>query len=249
MVAPRSRRIHGVEREEPDCPAHDLVPDPGLCPRGGGPGNEARARGEGRAAKPRGEGRAAKPIAAKKAEPAKKAAEAKAEDEKPKGGWSADTWSGLELRGIGPAVTSGRIVDIAVDPTDKKRWFLAVASGGVWRTDNGGTTWTPVFDGEGSYSIGAVTIDPRNPNVVWVGTGENNSQRSVGYGDGVYKSEDGGTSWKNMGLKASEHIGKIVVHPEDSNVVYVAAQGPLWAPAATAASTRRRTAGRPGMPC
>ena len=100
----------------------------------------------------------------------------------------------------------------------------------MWRTDNGGTTWTPVFDGEGSYSIGAVTIDPRNPNVVWVGTGENNSQRSVGYGDGVYKSEDGGKSWKNVGLKASEHIGKILVHPEDSNVVYVAAQGPLWAP-------------------
>ena len=100
----------------------------------------------------------------------------------------------------------------------------------MWRTDNGGTTWTPVFDGEGSYSIGSVTIDPRNPHVVWVGTGENNSQRSVGYGDGVYKSEDGGQSWKNVGLKASEHIGKILVHPEDSNVVYVAAQGPLWAP-------------------
>ena len=121
-------------------------------------------------------------------------------------------------------------MDIAVDPTDKKRWFLAVASGGVWKTENGGTTWTPVFDGEGSYSIGCVTIDPTNPNVVWVGTGENNSQRSVGYGDGVYKSEDGGKSWKNVGLKASEHIGKILVHPKDSNVVYVAAQGPLWAP-------------------
>lgn len=179
------------------------------------------------APKPEAAKKAATPEPVKKAEPAKKAAEAKAEDEKPKGGWSADTWSGLALRGIGPAVTSGRIVDIAVDPTDKKRWFLAVASGGVWRTDNGGTTWTPVFDNEGSYSIGTVTIDPRNPNVVWVGTGENNSQRSVGYGDGVYKSEDGGASWKNVGLKASEHIGKILVHPKDSNVVYVAAQGPL----------------------
>jgi photosystem II stability/assembly factor-like uncharacterized protein len=165
---------------------------------------------------------------AKSAAPAAKAGEAG--DEKPKGGWSADTWSGLALRGIGPALTSGRIVDIAVDPTDKKRWFLAVASGGVWRTENAGTTWTPVFDGEGSYSIGCVTIDPRNPNVVWVGTGENNSQRSVGYGDGVYKSEDGGKSWKNLGLKASEHVGKILVHPDDSSVVYVAAQGPLWAP-------------------
>ncbi|HEY5906934.1 MAG TPA: glycosyl hydrolase, partial [Vicinamibacteria bacterium] len=154
----------------------------------------------------------------------------KAEDEKPKLPWSADTWSGVALRGIGPAVTSGRVVDIAVDPSDKKRWFLAVASGGVWRTENAGTTWTPVFDGEGSHSIGCVTIDARNPSVVWVGTGENNSQRSVGYGDGVYRSEDGGKSWKNVGLKASEHIGKILVHPKDSNVVYVAAQGPLWAP-------------------
>ncbi len=169
----------------------------------------------------------------KQAEAAKKAVDAKADEaeaEKPKGGWSADTWSGLELRGIGPAVTSGRIVDIAVDPTDKKRWFLAVASGGVFKTENAGTTWTPVFDGEGSYSIGCVAIDPHDPNVVWVGTGENNSQRSVGYGDGVYKSEDGGKSWKNVGLKASEHVGKILVHPKDSNVVYVAAQGPLWAP-------------------
>jgi photosystem II stability/assembly factor-like uncharacterized protein len=171
----------------------------------------------------------------KKAEPAKKAVGAKADDaearddEKPKGGWSADTWSGLELRGIGPAVTSGRVVDIAVDPADKRRWFLAVASGGVWKTENAGTTWTPVFDKEGSYSIGCVAIDPRNPYVVWVGTGENNAQRSVGYGDGVYKSEDGGKSWKNVGLKASEHIGRILVHPKDSNVVYVAAQGPLWA--------------------
>jgi photosystem II stability/assembly factor-like uncharacterized protein len=174
---------------------------------------------------------AAGPTPAKKAEAAKKAEPAKADEaEKPKGGWSADTWSGLELRSIGPAATSGRIVDIAVDPTDKKRWFLAVASGGVWKTENAGTSWTPVFDGEGSYSIGCVAIDPRNPNVVWVGTGENNSQRSVGYGDGVYKSEDGGRSWKNVGLKASEHIGKILVHPKDSNVVYVAAQGPLWAP-------------------
>ncbi len=154
----------------------------------------------------------------------------KKEEDKPKVPWSADGWSGLTLRGIGPAVTSGRIADLAVDPTDKKRWFVAVASGGVWRTENAGTTWTPVFDGEGSYSIGCVAIDPSNPSVVWVGTGENNSQRSVGYGDGVYKTEDGGKSWKNVGLKSSEHIGKILIDPRDSNVVYVAAQGPLWSP-------------------
>ncbi|MFI5078125.1 MAG: glycosyl hydrolase, partial [Vicinamibacteria bacterium] len=152
----------------------------------------------------------------------------KKEEDKPKVPWSADGWSGLALRGIGPAVTSGRIADLAVDPTDKRRWFVAVASGGVWRTENAGTTWTPVFESEASYSIGTVAIDPRNPSVVWVGTGENNSQRSVGYGDGVYKSEDGGKSWKNVGLKSSEHIGKILIHPKDSNTVYVAAQGPLW---------------------
>ena len=99
---------------------------------------------------------------AKNAGPAKKAEATKEadEDEKPKGGWSADTWSGLELRGIGPAVTSGRVADIAVDPTDPKRWFVAVASGGVWKTENAGSTWTPVFDGEGSYSIGCVALDP-----------------------------------------------------------------------------------------
>ncbi len=171
---------------------------------------------------------AAKPAADKAdAKPGAKPG-AKAEPEKPKLPWSADTWAGLTLRGIGPAVTSGRIGDIAVDPTDKKRWFVAVASGGVWRTENAGTTWTPVFDGEGSYSIGCVAIDPKNPSVVWVGTGENNAQRSVGYGDGVYKSTDGGKSWKNVGLKSSGHVGKILIHPKDSNVVYVAAQGPLW---------------------
>ena len=140
------------------------------------------------------------------------------------------TFSGLALRGIGPAMTSGRVVDIAVDPRDARTWYLAVASGGVWKTTNAGTTFTPVFDGEGSFSIGCITVDPRNPLTVWVGSGENNSQRSVAMGDGVYKSVDGGKSWKNVGLPKSEHIGKIVVDPRDSNVVYVAAQGPLWAP-------------------
>ncbi|HEY0591320.1 MAG TPA: glycosyl hydrolase [Thermoanaerobaculia bacterium] len=145
-----------------------------------------------------------------------------------KGGMKASTFSGLEFRSIGPALTSGRIGDIAVDPADDDTWFIAVASGNVWKTTNAGTTFTPIFDGEGSYSIGCVAIDPKNPLVVWVGTGENNSQRSVGYGDGVYKSVDGGKSWTNVGLKASEHIGKILIDPTDANVVWVAAQGPLW---------------------
>ena len=138
--------------------------------------------------------------------------------------------NGLKLRGIGPALMSGRIGDIAIHPRHKSTWYVAVASGGVWKTRNRGTTWTPIFDGQGSYSIGCVAIDPNNFHVVWVGTGENNSQRSVGFGDGVYKSVDDGRSWKNVGLGKSEHIGKILVDPMDSDVVYVAAQGPLWAP-------------------
>jgi photosystem II stability/assembly factor-like uncharacterized protein len=144
--------------------------------------------------------------------------------------YDGKTFDGLALRNVGPAMPSGRIVDIAVDPSDTRVWYLAVASGGVWKTVNAGTTFTPIFDDENSYSIGCVTLDPKNPQVVWVGSGENNSQRSVAWGDGVYKSIDGGKSWKNVGLPKSEHIGKIVVDPRDSNVVYVAAQGPLWAP-------------------
>ncbi len=149
-------------------------------------------------------------------------------DEKKKEPWSAETFAGLELRGIGPAVASGRVGDIAIHPSDESIWYVAAASGGVWKTINAGTTWSPIFDKQGSYSIGCLAIDPKDPLVVWVGSGENNVQRSVSYGDGVYKSVDGGRTWENVGLKASEHIGKILIDPRDSNVVYVAAQGPLW---------------------
>src|SRR5581483_11101990 len=155
--------------------------------------------------------------------------EAKPEEEK-KGGMSADTFSGLEFRSIGPAVASGRVMAFAVNPKNKFEYYVGVASGGVWKTVNAGTTWTPVFDHEGSYSIGWIALDPNDPSVVWVGTGENNSQRSVGYGDGIYRSDDGGKSWKNMGLKKSEHIGRIAIDPRDSKVIYVAAEGPLWGP-------------------
>ena len=141
---------------------------------------------------------------------------------------SSSTLSGLKFRNIGPALTSGRIIDFAVNPDKPHEFYAAVASGGVWKTINAGITYTPIFDKQGSYSIGCITLDPQNPHVVWVGTGENNGQRSVGYGDGIYKSTDGGKSWKNMGLKTSEHIGKIIVHPENSDVIFVAAQGPLW---------------------
>lgn len=150
----------------------------------------------------------------------------KKDDEKP--AINAGTFSALKWRNIGPALMSGRVSDIAIDPRDQNTWFVAVASGGVWKTNNAGTTWNPIFDNYGSYSIGCVTIDPNNSDVIWVGTGENNSQRSVGYGDGVYKSIDGGRSFENVGLKTSEHIGNIIVDPRDSNVVFVASQGPLW---------------------
>jgi hypothetical protein len=108
--------------------------------------------------------------------------------EEKKGGMNADTFSGLKFRLIGPAVASGRVMSIAVNPKDKKEYYVGVASGGVWKTVNDGTTWTPVFDGEGSYSIGWVALDPNDASVVWVGTGESNSQRSVSYGDGAYRA-------------------------------------------------------------
>ncbi len=136
----------------------------------------------------------------------------------------------FRFRSIGPALTSGRIADIAVNPANHSEFYVAAAAGGVWKTTNAGVTFDPVFENEGSYSIGCVTIDPANSNVIWVGTGENNNQRSVSYGDGVYKSIDGGKSWTNMGLKNSEHIGMIKVDPRNSDVVYVAAYGPLWSP-------------------
>jgi len=134
----------------------------------------------------------------------------------------------LSLRGIGPAFMSGRITEIAVDPVRRSTWYVAAASGGVWKTENAGTSWAPIFDSYGSYSIGTVAVDPGNRFTIWVGTGENNSQRSVGYGDGLYKSIDGGQSFEKVGLEKSEHIAKILIDPRDSEVVYVAAQGPLW---------------------
>lgn len=171
-------------------------------------------------------------IAAQKQSKKPKKEEAKqvaaTETQKPADRMSAGTFAGLTLRPIGPALISGRIVAIAVDPNDRGHYYVGAASGGVWETKNDGGTWTPEFDHQGSYSIGAIAIDPQNTSVVWVGTGEGNSQRSVAYGDGVYRSDDGGASWKNMGLKDSQHIGKILIDPKDPNTVYVAAQGPLW---------------------
>ena len=164
------------------------------------------------------------------ASPSPSASPTPSESPSPRDPLSTPTFNGLRFRSIGPAFTSGRVIGFAVDPKNPAKYFVAVASGGVWKTINAGNTWTPVFDNEGSYSIGAIVLDPKNPLVVWVGTGENNSQRSVSYGNGVYKSEDGGRTWKNVGLKTSEHIGRIAIDPKDSNIVYVASQGPLWGP-------------------
>ena len=138
------------------------------------------------------------------------------------------TFKGLKLRNIGPAFVSGRISDIAIHPDDDNVWYVAVGSGGVWKTKNAGVTWDPIFDDQPVYSTGCITIDPNNPHTIWVGTGENVGGRHVGFGDGIYKSEDDGKTWKNMGLGRSEHISKIIVHPSNSDVVWVAVQGPLW---------------------
>jgi photosystem II stability/assembly factor-like uncharacterized protein len=153
-----------------------------------------------------------------------------AAQEQPEAGLNETTLEGLAWRSTGPALMAGRIADIVFHPEDRSTWYVGVGSGGVWKTVNRGITWTPIFDDQGSYSIGCLAIDPNNPNTLWVGTGENVSGRHVGYGDGVYKSLDGGQSWTNMGLANSEHIGMIRIDPRDSNVVYVAAQGPLWSP-------------------
>lgn len=136
--------------------------------------------------------------------------------------------SPLRFRSIGPALMSGRIGDIAIDPVRRSTWYVAAASGGLWKTTNAGVTFSPIFDGYASYSIGCVTVSPHDRHTIWVGTGENNSQRSVGYGDGVYKSTDGGQSFSKVGLESSEHIGMIAIHPTDPDTVFVAAQGPLW---------------------
>jgi photosystem II stability/assembly factor-like uncharacterized protein len=141
-----------------------------------------------------------------------------------------ESFKGLEFRSIGPSLTTGRISDVDIDPRNPNVWYVASASGGLWKTENRGNTFTPVFDDYGSYSLGCVVVDPKNSNIVWLGTGENNNQRSVSFGDGLYRSTDAGKTWKRMGLESSEHIQNIVIDPRNSNVVYVSAIGPLWSP-------------------
>lgn len=142
----------------------------------------------------------------------------------------SEVFSSLKWRGIGPAFTSGRISDLAINPDNPSEYYVGSASGHIWKTVNNGTTYSPIFDNYGAYAIGSIMIDPNNPHVVWAGTGENTHQRALGYGNGVYKSEDGGKSWKNMGLKESRQIGKILIDPRNSDVIYVAAEGSVWGP-------------------
>ena len=158
------------------------------------------------------------------------AAIAQSEGDDEQSALSSSTFDAFSLRNIGPAFMSGRIADIVIVQDDPATWYVAVGSGGVWKTENAGTTWTSLFDGQGSYSIGSLAIDPSDPNRIWVGTGENHGGRHNGFGDGIYLSKDGGATWENMGLRDSEHISKIIVHPDDPNTVWVASQGPLWSP-------------------
>ncbi len=160
-----------------------------------------------------------------------------------------DKFKNLEFREIGPAVMGGRIDDFAVVESNPKIVYVGTASGGLWKTTNNGTTWEPVFDKEGVSTIGDIAIAPSDPAVVWVGTGEPNNRQSSSWGDGVYKSVDGGKTWNKMGLEATHHIGRIVIHPRNPDIVYVAALGHLWGPNRSAAFTRPATGARRGPGC
>jgi photosystem II stability/assembly factor-like uncharacterized protein len=143
---------------------------------------------------------------------------------------TAGVLKGLEFRSIGPALATGRIQDVQIDPKNPSVWYVASAFGGLWKTTNRGITFTPIFEDGGSFTLCCVAIDPKDSNIIWLATGENTSQRSAHFGDGVYKSTDAGATWKRAGLASSEHIGRLLIDPRNSNVVYVAAQGPLFAP-------------------
>ncbi len=142
----------------------------------------------------------------------------------------ADEFAGLHFRSIGPAQASGRVSDIAVYEANPATFWVGSAHGGVWKTTNNGATFTPQFQHNGLMSVGDLAVSQKNPDLVWLGTGEPNNRQSSGWGDGVYKSTDGGATWKLMGLPTSRHVGRIVIDPEDDNIVFVAAVGSLWGP-------------------
>ena len=139
-------------------------------------------------------------------------------------------FSRLEWRSIGPAIMGGRIADVEGVPGDPNVVYVASASGGLWKTTNGGVRWTPIFERQGTISIGDIALAPSNPEVVWVGTGESNTRNSVSFGDGVYKSNDGGKTWQHMGLKESERISAIAIHPQNPDIVYIGALGHAFGP-------------------
>ena len=138
--------------------------------------------------------------------------------------------SHLQFRSIGPALMGGRIADLAVVEAKPQVFYVGTASGGVWKTVNHGTSWTPLFDEQPNGSIGDVTVHQANPNLIWVGTGEPQNRQSSPWGDGVYKSTDAGNTWSHMGLDETKHIARILIHPRDPDIVYVAAVGDLWGP-------------------
>src|SRR4030095_9624294 len=141
---------------------------------------------------------------------------------------TADVFQGLALRSIGPSLVTGRIADIEVDPSRSNVYYVATAAGGVWKSENRGNTWRPIFDDQPAFNMCCIAIDPKDSNVLWVGTGEHAKPRSSMIGAGLFKSTDGGNTWTRVGLENSEHIGNIAIDPRNSNVVYVASQAPLW---------------------
>src|SRR5436305_14119578 len=143
---------------------------------------------------------------------------------------SAGPFDTLHFRPIGPASMSGRIADVAVYEANPAIFYVGTAHGGVWKTTNNGTTFEPQLQDQGLMSIGDVTVSQSNPDLVWVGTGESNNRQSTSWGDGVYKSTDGGKTYSNMGLRTSRHINRIVIDPRNNDAVFVAATGSLWGP-------------------
>jgi hypothetical protein len=140
----------------------------------------------------------------------------------------AEQFKSLHFRSIGPASMSGRIADFAVYEANPAIYYVATAHGGLWKTTSNGATFTPQFQDAGLISVGDVTISQTNPDLVWLGAGESNNRQSTSWGGGVYKSTDGGTTFQHMGLADSKHINRIVIDPNDNNVVLVAATGPLF---------------------
>ncbi len=141
---------------------------------------------------------------------------------------SSSPYTGLKWRNVGPIVQGGRLVDMAVVPGQPYTFYAAYASGGLWKTTNNGHSFEPLFDDQASLIMGDIAVDPNNPETIWVGTGENNSSRSSYGGMGIYRSDDGGQSWRHMGLGDTDRIGRILIDPNDSDRIYVAALGKLY---------------------